>query len=187
MGKEKYAVGIDFGTLSGRAVLARLSDGEILAQSALAYRHGVYEETLPDGTKAPSGWALQDPADYLEVLFHTVPEILKAAGVCPENVVGIGVDVTSCTMFPVDERGIPLCFQEKYKNHPHAYGKLWKHHAAQPEADRLNRLAAERGEDFLLRYGNKVSSEWMFPKLMEICEEAPEIYEAAARFIEAAD
>ena len=78
MGKEKYAVGIDFGTLSGRAVLARLSDGEILAQSALAYRHGVYEETLPDGTKAPAGWALQDPADSLEVLFHTMPEILKA-------------------------------------------------------------------------------------------------------------
>lgn len=101
--------------------------------------------------------------------------------------VGIGVDFTACTLLPVAGDGTPLCFYDEYRDNPHAYVKLWKHHAAQAHADRLNAVAKKRGETFLRHYGGKVSSEWMFPKLMEVCEEAPEIYRAAARFLEAAD
>lgn len=187
METERYAVGLDYGTLSGRAVVVRLSDGKTMAQSIRSYRHGVMEDMLPGGKKAPEGWALQDPADYLEVLYETVPEAVRKSGVSPDAVVGIGVDFTSCTMLPADRTGVPLCFREEFREHPHAYVKLWKHHAAQACADRLNELARMRKEPFLAQYGGKVSSEWMFPKLMEICEEAPEIFQAAERFVEAAD
>lgn len=196
MGEKKYTVGIDFGTLSGRSVLVDVRDGAVIAQSTCVYAHGVMEDRIfVDGEEAEgsreiplgAGWALQHPADYLDVLRTTIPELLMASGVSPEQVIGIGVDFTSCTMLPVDESGLPLCFKEPYRENPHAYVKLWKHHAAQGQADRLNHLARERGEAFLARYGGKVSSEWLFPKLMEICEEAPEIYEAADRFYDAAD
>ncbi|MGE4484265.1 MAG: ribulokinase, partial [Oscillospiraceae bacterium] len=132
-------------------------------------------------------WALQHPADYIEVLETTVPAILAKSGVNPEDVIGLSIDFTACTMLPIDENGVPLCFKKEYTDKPHAWLKLWKHHAAQAQANRLNSIAEERGEDFLQRYGGKISSEWMIPKIMQILDEAPEIYGAADRFMEAAD
>ncbi|NLO83288.1 MAG: ribulokinase [Clostridiales bacterium] len=187
MGK-KYAIGIDFGTQSGRAVLVEVDTGREVATSVKMYPHGVMDEYLPDGkTKLEPDWALQHPQDYLDVLSETVPAVLKEAGVSPDDVIGVGIDFTACTMLPIDEDGTPLCFYEEYKTNPHAYVKLWKHHAAQDEANRLNQIAAERGEEFLMRYGGKISSEWLFPKIWQILNEAPEIYERAAKFIEVAD
>ncbi|MCM8901349.1 ribulokinase [Caldicoprobacter algeriensis] len=187
MGK-KYAIGVDFGTQSGRAVLVEVDTGREVATAVKEYPHGVMDEYLPDGkTKLEPDWALQHPQDYLDVLAETIPAVLKEAGVSNEDVIGIGIDFTACTMLPIDKDGTPLCFYDEYKSHPHAYVKLWKHHAAQDEANRLNQIAAERGEEFLQRYGGKISSEWLFPKIWQILNEAPEIYERAAKFIEAAD
>ncbi len=187
MGK-KYSIGIDFGTQSGRAVLVDVATGDVVAVSVKEYTHGVMDEYLPDGvTKLEPDWALQHPKDYLEVLETTIPAVLRESGVKPEDVIGIGVDFTSCTMLPADKEGNPLCFHEEFKSNPHAYVKLWKHHAAQPEANKLNRIAEERGETFLKRYGGKISSEWLIPKIMQILDEAPEIYSAADRFMEAGD
>jgi L-ribulokinase len=187
MGK-KYAIGVDFGTQSGRAVLVEVDTGREVATAVKEYPHGVMDEYLPDGkTKLEPDWALQHPQDYLDVLAETIPAVLKEAGVSNEDVIGVGIDFTACTMLPIDKDGTPLCFYEEYKSHPHAYVKLWKHHAAQDEANRLNQIAAERGEEFLQRYGGKISSEWLFPKIWQILNEAPEIYERAAKFIEAAD
>ncbi|NLX70659.1 MAG: ribulokinase [Clostridiales bacterium] len=187
MGK-KYTIGIDFGTQSGRAVLVEADTGREVAASVKMYPHGVMDEYLPDGkTKLEPDWALQHPRDYLDVLAETVPAVLKDAGVSAHDVIGVGIDFTACTLIPIDEDGIPLCFYEQYKANPHAYVKLWKHHAAQDEANRLNRIAAERGEEFLRRYGGRISSEWLFPKIWQILNEAPEIYQRAAKFIEAAD
>jgi len=104
-----------------------------------------------------------------------------------EQIIGIGIDFTACTMLPIDKNGDPLCFQKKYYSEPHAYIKLWKHHAAQDEANKLNKIAEERSEEFLKRYGGKISSEWLIPKIWQILDEAPEIYEQADSFIEAAD
>ncbi len=187
MDRRKYTIGIDFGTLSGRSVLVDTKDGSVAASAVCEYAHKVMEKALPDGTPLGADWALQHPGDYLNVLFETIPAVLKESGVRPEDVIGIGVDCTSCTMVPAKKDGMPLCMLEPYQKSPHAYVKLWKHHAAQGQADRLNQIAKERGEPFLARYGGKVSSEWMLPKLMEICEEEPEIYQAADRFFDAAD
>jgi L-ribulokinase len=118
---------------------------------------------------------------------EAVPEVLKETGVNPADVIGIAIDFTACTMLPIDSEGVPICFKEQFKDNPHAYVKLWKHHASQPEANRLNAIAQARGEAFLKRYGGKISSEWLIPKIMQILDEAPEIYNAAAKFIEATD
>ncbi len=186
--RSPAALGIDFGTESGRAVLVDVRTGSELASAVYCYANGVIETTLPGtGVRLPPEWALQDPADYLRTLTHTVPEVLRQAGVLPEDVIGLGIDFTACTMLPVDAAGHPLCFDSRFAGEPHAWIKLWKHHAAQPEADMVNHVATERGEDFLSRYGGKISSEWLIPKILQVLDEAPPIYAAADRFMEAAD
>ncbi|HID95888.1 MAG TPA: ribulokinase [Candidatus Latescibacteria bacterium] len=185
---KRYSIGIDFGTESGRTVLVDVETGEEVGTSVHHYKDGVIDRVLPDGsTQLEPDWALQNPADYIEVLKTTIPAVIEQAGINPECVVGLGIDFTSCTMMPIDKGGTPLCMLNQYKGNPHAWVKLWKHHAAQPEADRVNQVARERGEKFLLRYGGKISSEWFFPKILQILNEAPEIYEAADRMIEGAD
>ncbi|RKY87746.1 ribulokinase [candidate division KSB1 bacterium] len=188
MEKKKYSIGIDFGTESARALLVDVENGEEVATEIYNYKDGVIDEVLPDGkTTLEPLWALQNPEDYLEALKFTVPATLKKARVKPEDVIGIGIDFTACTIMPVDKNGTPLCMLDEFKSIPHAYVKLWKHHAAQPEADALNEIAWKRGESFLLRYGGKISSEWFFPKVWQILNEAPEVYEKTHKFIEGAD
>lgn len=185
---KKYSIGVDYGSLSGRAVLVDVATGEEIAASVLAYPHAVMDEYLPDGvTKLAPDWALQHPQDYLDVLSTTIPDVLKQSGVSADDVIGVGIDFTACTVLPTLADGTPLCFIDEYKSNPHAYVKLWKHHAAQKYANELNRIAQERGEDFLSRYGGKISSEWLVPKIWQIAEEAPEIYDKMDKFIEAAD
>jgi len=184
----KYALGLDFGTLDGRAVLVDVESGEELTTAVYAYPDGVIDEILPDGeTGLGSDWALQNPTDYTAALEHTIPEVLKKSKIAPEDIIGIGVDFTSCTILPIDKEGIPLCLKEEWESSPHAWVKLWKHHAAESYANRLREIALKRNEKFIHRYGGKISSEWMFPKIWQILEEAPEIYQAADRFIEAGD
>jgi L-ribulokinase len=184
---EPCVVGVDFGTLSGRAVVVRVRDGAELGTAEHAYRHAVLDRELPDGTRLPPDWALQVPSDYLDVLRNAVPEALAAAGVRPEQVIGIGTDFTACTVLPVLADGTPLCELPEYSARPHAYVKLWRHHAAQGQADRINALAAERKEPWLERYGGKISSEWEFAKALQVLEEDPEIYRRTERWVEAAD
>ncbi|MDG0790855.1 ribulokinase [Cohnella ginsengisoli] len=184
----KYAIGVDYGTQSGRAVLVDLSNGHEIADHVTPYPHGVIDEQLPvSGIKLGHDWALQHPDDYLEVLRRSVPAVLAASGVAAEDVIGLGIDFTACTMLLVDASGTPLCFKDEWRDNPHGWVKLWKHHAAQDEADRLNAIAAERGEKFLPRYGGKISSEWMIAKVWQILNEAPEVYEATDLFTEATD
>jgi L-ribulokinase len=188
MGDRKYAIGVDFGTESGRAVLVDTADGREVATAVHTYANGVIDEKLP-GSEVPlePDWALQDPQDYIEVFKNTIPAVLEESGVDPEDVIGVGIDFTACTMLPTKADGSPLSFLPEHQENPHAWVKLWKHHAAQPEANRLNQVAEELGFDFLSRYGGKISSEWLIPKIWQILDEAPEIYMAADRFIEAAD
>jgi L-ribulokinase len=185
---NKYAIGVDYGTQSGRAVLVDLADGMELADHVTPYPHNVIDETISEGNiKLEHDWALQHPGDYIEVLKCSVPEVIKMTGVDPADVIGIGIDFTACTMLPINEQGEPLCFQPQYKYHPHSWVKLWKHHAAQDEANLINEIAEKRGEKFLSRYGGKISSEWMFAKVWQILNEAPEIYDATDLFLEATD
>jgi L-ribulokinase len=187
-GPHRYVVGVDFGTLSGRALVVRVADGAELGTAVHAYRHGVIDGALPSsGRTLPPDWALQDPEDYREVLRHAVPAAVAAAGVDPALVIGVGTDFTACTVLPTLADGTPLCELADHRDRPHAYPKLWRHHAAQPQADRINALAEKRGESWLPRYGGRISAEWEYAKALQLLEEDPELYRLADRWIEAAD
>ena len=190
MSENKYTIGIDFGTESGRAVLVETKTGKEIATSIYSYENGVIDEKLPLAgapVQLEPEWALQDPQDYIRTFQNAVPDMLSLAGVDSEDVIGIGIDFTACTMLPVKRDGTPLCTLPDYRRNPHSWVKLWKHHAAQPEADKINATARRMEETWLDRYGGKISSEWFFAITLQILDEAPDIYAAADRLIEAAD
>jgi len=186
--ERKYAIGVDYGTESGRAVLVDVVTGEEVATAVHPYGDGVIDGHLPGSDEPlPPDFALQNPQDYIQVLKETIPAVLRESGVAPEDVIGVGTDFTACTMLPIDEAGTPLCMKPEWCDNPYAWIKIWKHHAAQSEADQLNEVARQRGEVWLDLYGGKISSEWLFPKIWETLNQAPEVYEAADRYLEAAD
>ena len=184
---KKYAIGLDYGTLSGRAVLVDVENGEVIAQHTKMYDHGVMEKSLPDGTPLPADWALEHPQDFIDVLMETIPAVMKMSGVSSEDVISIGVDFTASTSMPVDESGEPLCFKPEFSSNPHAWVKLWKHHGATEQADRMTDLAKTRGERFIRWYGDRVNAECGTPKFLETLENAPEIYEQADCIMECGD
>jgi L-ribulokinase len=185
---DRYVIGVDFGTLSGRAVVVRVDDGAELGSAVHEYPHGVMDRTLAaSGERLPPAWALQDPDDYVEVLREAVPAAVREAGIDAGDVIGIATDFTASTPMPVLSDGTPLCKLDEFAARPHAYPKLWKHHAAQPQADKVNAVAEERGEPWLARYGGRISSEWEYAKALQVLEEDPEIYERMDRWVEAAD
>jgi L-ribulokinase len=187
-GPSAVVIGVDYGTLSGRAVVVRVSDGVELASAVHEYPHAVIERALPSSGKVlPPDWALQVPSDYVDVLKIAVPAALAASGVSADQVIGLGTDFTACTVLPVLAGGTPLSELPEFVDEPHAYVKLWKHHAAQSHADRINAAAHERGESWINRYGGKLSAEWALAKGLELFEDAPDVYARAEHIVEAAD
>jgi L-ribulokinase len=188
MHRDKYTIGVDFGTLSARAVVVRVDDGREMASAERVYEHAVLTRSLPVGdVRLPAEWALQVPEDYRNALRTAVPQAVSLAAVDPRDVIGIGTDFTSCTMVPVRADGTPLCELPAFANRPHAYAKLWRHHSPQAQADRINAVAADRKEPWLSRYGGSISSEWEFAKALEILDQDPEVYHAIDHWVEAAD
>ena len=185
-----YTLGVDFGTLSARAVLARVADGAVIASAAMDYPHGVITGQLPGGAALDPMAALADHTDYVLGLKTTMREAVRsgiAAGVDPGRIIAIGLDATASTFLPVDAAGTPLSEKGETRNHPHAWMKLWKHHSAMGAARELTAVAAARGEAFLQRTGGLINAEWMLPKLLEIYREDPEIWRGTDRFMEIGD
>jgi L-ribulokinase len=188
MTEHRAVVGVDFGTLSGRAVVVRVDDGTELGSAVHEYAHGVVDETLPGtGRRLPHDWALQVPSDYLDVLRNAVPKAVAMSGLSRADIIGIGTDFTACTVLPTLADGTPLSELPDLRDRPHAYTKLWRHHAAQPQADRINAIAHERDEPWIRRYGGRLSSEWELAKGLQLLEEDPEVYARTERWVEAAD
>jgi L-ribulokinase len=185
-----YALGLDFGTESGRALLVDVATGAEGATATHDYASGVIDRHLPPpnaDVRLEPDWAVQDPDDYIAALRSIVPRVLAQAGVDAAEVIGVGVDFTSCTVLPTTADGTPLCRLPEFRREPHAWVKLWKHHASQPEAHRVDTLAVARGEPWLSRYGGRTSPEWFFAKSLQILDEAPAVYRAAERLIEGGD
>jgi len=183
----KYSVGLDFGSLSGRAVIIDIGSGEEIATAVMSYPHGIMSERLPDGTPLPPDHALQHPRDYLDVLYTILNECISKANISPKDIVGVAVDCTASTFMPVNDNLTPLCVLPEYSHRPHAYVKMWKHHSASDEAAKITETAKKMGLKCLERQGGKISGEMFFPKLLETLNKDPELYKAAYRFIEIGD
>lgn len=181
----KYSIGIDFGTLSARALIADVDDGAIIGNAEIfEYPNGVMTELC--GSALPDGYALQHPQDYISALDSLIPTLIKDNAINPDDIIGIGIDFTACTVLPLDKNGVPLCFDPTFECDPHAYAKLWKHQGANKYADRIEKIAAKYG-DTLKITGGVLSGEFMIPKLYETYVESPAVYSAAEKFINAGD
>jgi L-ribulokinase len=171
-----YLIGLDFGTLSVRGVLIDVGTGAEVAYHAADYPHAVMSDYLANGAALPPAFALQDADDYLA----TAGEVLAHLGRGRE-ILAIGLDFTASSPLPVKADGTPL--SRLMPGEPHAYVKLWKHGAAQPEADAIN----AKGGSFLTNFGGRLSGEWLLAKAAQIAGEAPHVWAATERFIEAGD
>jgi L-ribulokinase len=186
--KRKLAAGLDFGTESLRHVLVDIATGEIVKEAASEYRHGVISEELPgDKAHLPREYALQHPQDWLESAQSAFADAFREGNIAADEIIGIGVDFTSCTMLPALSDGAPLCLSGQFGKVPLAWPKLWKHHAAIAETARMNEVARVRNESWLARYGGIIGLEWFFPKVLEAVVQAPAVYAAADLWIEGGD
>jgi L-ribulokinase len=188
MKNTKYSIGVDYGSESGRVLIVNTNTGEIKGKHVIPYRHGVMTEKIPTNpTNIPKGSALQHPQDFLEVLEEGIPQAIASAGINPNQIIGLGIDFTSSTLLPVDKNLTPLCFLEEFKDYHHAWVKLWKHHHTKPQTDKIFQLAASRKEQWLRCLGFNISEEWAIPKILEVFEDAPDIYASTSYFLEAVD
>jgi L-ribulokinase len=148
----------------------------------------VIDRQLPGSAQPlPADYALQHPGDWMSSLAIACRAAVTEANLDPAQVIGIGVDFTSCTMLPALADGTPLCLLEHFAQVPLAWPKLWKHHGAKAETDRINQVARQRNEPWLARYGGTIGIEWFFPKILETLNHAPEVYDAADVWLEAGD
>ncbi|MGN1024835.1 MAG: ribulokinase [Faecousia sp.] len=187
MSKKTYTIGLDFGSLSCRAVLVDTADGGICGEESMEYPHGVMDRSLPDGTALAGSWALQHPRDYVDALLGTVPRLLERSGIDPGAVVGIGVDFTASTVVALDRNFVPLCLNPAFASHPHAWVKLWKHHGGVSEAEQLTKASRVLGRPYLDWYGGVISPECLLAKVIQVYHEDRQVYDSADCFMEAGD
>ncbi len=183
----RYALGIDFGSLSARALLVNIDTGEIRGTSVSPYCHAIIQDRLPDGDKIPPSFVLQMPSDYRDSFTECIKTILKDTGTDKSEIKAMGICSTASTVLPVLQDGTPLCELERFRNEPHAYIKMWKHRGAVQIAERMKESALIRNERWFKEYGGVVTCEWLPPKALEIAIDAPDVYDSMDRFIEVSD
>jgi L-ribulokinase len=183
-----YAIGIDYGTNSVRAVVVDTATGEAIGSSVWNYRHG--RDGIVLDRRDPNQ-ARQHPRDYLDGLKASVKAALAAAGrrrgFNPGQVVGIGVDTTGSTPIPVDAEGEPLAFAKAFAHDPAALAWLWKDHTGHAEAAEITALAAKHKPEYLAKCGGAYSSEWFWSKILRCRRAAPRVFAAAHTWVECAD
>ncbi|MBE6533898.1 MAG: ribulokinase [Ruminococcaceae bacterium] len=186
MNKHKYSIGLDFGTLSARAIIANAENGKTLPyESVFIYPHAVM--TQINNQSLPQNYALQHPQDYVDALDFLICDVLTNNDIDKNSIIGIGIDFTDCTVLPISKDFTPLCLLEKYKNEPHAYAKIWKHHASEKYAKAIENAALSYDKSILSVTGEKMTGEFLIPKLYETFCEAPELYDETYKFIFAGD
>ncbi len=180
-----YAIGLDFGTNSVRAIVARTSDGTTVGSSVFNYPHG--DMGVVTDPKDPHV-ARQHPADYIAGIEATVVGALKEAGEeVAKQVIGIGVDTTGSTPIPVDATGHPLALNAEFAENPNAMAWLWKDHTAYKEAAEITAAASSTHPEYLAKCGGIYSSEWFWAKLLKCARVDTVVFDAAHTWVEMAD
>ena len=184
----KYAIGLDYGTNSARAIVVNVANGAEVGTAVWNYQHGTAGVIL---SRDPN-LARQHPADYVQGAEKAIKGALADAakhvkGFCPCEVIGIGVDTTGSTPLPVDAEGVPLAFDHKFANEPAAMAWLWKDHTGVQEAAEITALAAKMRPEYLAKCGGTYSSEWFFSKILHCLRTSPKVFAAAHTWVEIAD
>ena len=183
-----FTIGIDFGTSSVRAVVVDCADGRTLGTAVCDYPSGT-EGVLLD-SRDPH-LARQNPADYLKGLETSVRGALaeadRQAGFSRDKVIGIGVETTGSTPLPVDAENRPLALHPRWGDQLAAHAWLWKDHTAAEEAARITETARRCAPEYLAPIGGTYSSEWFWSKIWHCRKVAPDVFDAAASWVELAD
>ena len=185
MNRDKYVIGIDFGTDSVRVLVVNAETGREEADAAANYprwAEGRYCDPANNRFR-------QHPLDYVESLQTAVRGALKK--LAPEKrrkVIGIGIDTTGSTLCAVDRQGTPLALKKEFSDNPDSMFVLWKDHTAIKEADQINQLARNwGGTDFTAFEGGIYSSEWFWAKILHVLRSSAEVREAAYSWVEHCD
>ncbi len=188
MSDKRFALGIDYGTNSVRALIVDISTGEEVGTFVHNYIRGK-DGIILDDTDA--NFARQDPHDYVEGLQASVTSAVREASSAPDfsvdKIIGIGVDTTGSTPIPVDAKGVPLAFSDEFKDNPNAFAWLWKDHTSHQEAEIITQKAHEWTTDYTKYSGGIYSSEWFLAKVFHLANVDPAVYNAAASFVEHCD
>src|SRR5258706_1399935 len=188
MSQASYTVGIDYGTNSVRAVVVDTADGRVVGTRVFDYPSG--EQGVLLDAKQPH-LARQNPADYIDGLRVSLGDALKAADAEPgfsrDRVIGIGVDTTGSTPLPVDAHARPLAMSPRWKDNLAAHAWLWKDHTAAAEAVAITGAAKAHAPELLAPIGGTYSSEWWWSKIWRCLKVAPDVFDAAASWVELAD
>ncbi len=188
MNKKKYALGLDFGTNSVRALLVDLASGREVATAVHAYETG--EQGIILDPRDPN-LARQNPADYIRGTEAVTRALLRRAknvkGFHPADVIGIGIDTTGSTPIPVDSDGVALALHKDFRKNPNAQAWLWKDHTGHAEAAEITALAAQEHPEYLAKCGGTYSSEWFFSKILHCRRVDPKVFAAAASWVECCD
>ena len=183
-----YTIGIDFGTNSARAIVVSCADGRTVGTGVADYHSG--DHGVLTHPKDPH-LARQNPADYIGALGHAVSGALAQAATTPgfarERVIGIGADTTGSTPLPIDAKARPLALDPQWESHPAAQAWLWKDHTGAEEAAAITAMAREHAPQYLEPIGGTYSSEWWWSKIWKCLKVAPDVFEAAASWVELAD
>jgi L-ribulokinase len=183
-----YTIGIDYGTNSVRAVVVDCADGHVLGSHVFDYPSG--DQGVLLHAKDPH-LARQNPADYVEGLLVSVTKALEAADMRPEfsrhDVIGIGVDTTGSTPLPIDAAAKPLAMDPRWKDNLAANAWLWKDHTAAEEAAAITDAARQHAPEYIAPIGGTYSSEWWWSKIWRCLNVAPDVFDAAASWVELAD
>jgi L-ribulokinase len=185
---RQFAIGLDYGTNSVRALIVDVRTGEEVGTAVYQYPSG--EKGVLLDPKNPN-LARQNPADYIEGFYRCVRAAIrnvpKEVGFTPDRVVGIGVDTTGSTPIPVDENGWPLALQKRFANNLAAQAWLWKDHTSYAEAAEITEKARSMGMPYLAKCGGTYSSEWFWSKILHCRRTAPAVFDAAYSWVELAD
>jgi L-ribulokinase len=184
-----YALGLDYGTQSVRALVADTRTGEEIGTGVYEYPSGTGGILLDAGDP---NLARQDPQDYLDGLEASVEAALAEARSTTDafeasDIAGIGLDATGSTPLPVDGNGQPLAFDERFADDLSAHVWLWKDHTGHAEAEEITALAREMRPEYVAKCGGTYSSEWFWSKILHCLRTAPEVFEAAHTWVEHAD
>lgn len=182
--KEKYVIGVDYGTDSVRSIIVNAHNGEEIASSVFYYprwRDGLY-------CNAQQSQFRQHPQDYVDGLEQTIKECLSKSGeAVQKNIRAISVDTTGSTPVAVDKTGTPLALLPEFAQNPNAMFVLWKDHTGIKEAAEINEHVKKFAVNYLQYVGGIYSSEWFWAKLLHILRTDEKIRQSCYSWVEHCD